>query len=55
MQGLILIGADEQESLLEVASCRLGSDEEAHTVPRPEPLKVPDTLILDLAASLGAE
>ena len=55
MQGLILIGADQQQSSLQVASRRLGIDEEAHAVPRPEPLQVPDTLILDLAASLGAE
>jgi hypothetical protein len=55
MHGLVLIGAEEQESLLELASRRFGINEEAHTVPRPEPLKVPDPLILDLAASLGAQ
>jgi hypothetical protein len=55
MQGLILIGADEQESLLEAASRRFGIDKEADAVPRPEPLKVPDALILDLATGLGAE
>ena len=55
MQGLILIGADEQESLLQLASCHLGINEEADAVPRPEPLKVPDPLILDLAAGLGAK
>jgi hypothetical protein len=55
MQGLILIGADEQESLLEVTGGRLGIDEETHAVPRPEPLKVPDPLTLYLVAGLGAE
>jgi hypothetical protein len=55
MQGLILVGAEEPESLLELASRRLGINEEAHAIPRPETLKVPDPLILDLAASLGAE
>jgi hypothetical protein len=55
MQGLILIGADEEKSLLQLASRHLGIHEEAHAVPRPEPLKVPDPLILDLAAGLGAE
>ena len=55
MQGLILIGADQQQSSLQVESRRLGIDEEAHAVPRPDSLEVPDALILDLAASLGAE
>jgi hypothetical protein len=55
MQGLILIGADEQESLLEVASRRFGIEEEAHAVARPEPLKVPDPLTLDFVTDLGAE
>jgi hypothetical protein len=55
MQGLILIGAEEQKSLLELASRQFGINEEAHAVPCPEPLKVPDPLILGLAASLGAK
>jgi hypothetical protein len=55
MQGLSLIGADEPESLLDVAGRRFGINQEAHAVPRPEPLKVPDALTLDLVAGLGAE
>jgi hypothetical protein len=55
VQGLILIGAEEPKTLLELATRRVGIHEEAHAVASPEPLKVPDPLILNLAAGLGAE
>jgi hypothetical protein len=55
VQGLILIRAEEPKTLLELATRRVGFDEEAHAIARPEPLKVPDPLILNLAPGLGAE
>jgi hypothetical protein len=55
MESLVLVGADENESILELFCSRAWLNEEAHAISDAQALKGPDLRFLGSRGSLGRE